>query len=71
MEPMSRILRSLALAAAIVAGLTAGARACPFCSAVSLTFAQEIAQSKATVIARLVEPPPAPLRSVPGGPDLP
>ncbi|NBW87221.1 MAG: hypothetical protein EBR23_10455 [Planctomycetia bacterium] len=56
---MSRILRSLAIAAAIVAGLTAGARACPFCSAVSLTFAQEIAQSKATVIARLVEPPPA------------
>jgi hypothetical protein len=35
------------------------ARACPFCSAVSLTFAQEIAQSEAAVIARLVEPPPA------------
>jgi hypothetical protein len=35
------------------------ARACPFCSAVSLTFAQEIAQSQAAVIARLVEPPPA------------
>jgi len=33
--------------------------ACPFCSAVSLTFAQEIAQSQAAVIARLVEPPPA------------
>jgi hypothetical protein len=38
---------------------TAEARACPFCSAVSLTFAQEIAQSEAAVIARLVEPPPA------------
>jgi len=33
--------------------------ACPFCSAVSLTFAQEIAQSQAAVIARLVEGPPA------------
>ncbi len=33
--------------------------ACPFCSAVSLTFAQEIAQSQAAVIARLSEPPPA------------
>jgi hypothetical protein len=56
---MSRILSSLALAAAIVAGQAAAARACPFCSAVSLTFAQEIAQSQAAVIARLVEPPPA------------
>ena len=33
--------------------------ACPFCSAVSLTFAQEIAQSQAAAIVRLVEPPPA------------
>ena len=32
--------------------------ACPFCAAVSLTFAQEINQSEVTVIARLVEPPP-------------
>ena len=35
------------------------ASACPFCSAVSLTFAQEIAQSQVAVIARLVEPPAA------------
>ena len=35
------------------------ARACPFCSAVSLTFAQEIAQSQVAVVARLVEPPAA------------
>jgi hypothetical protein len=34
------------------------AESCPFCSAVSLTFSQEIAQSQAAVIARLVEPPP-------------
>lgn len=40
-------------------GLAGRALACPFCSAVSLTFAQEIAQSQAAVIARLVEPPPA------------
>ena len=33
--------------------------ACPFCSAVSLTFAQEIAQSQAAAIVRLVEPPAA------------
>jgi hypothetical protein len=33
--------------------------ACPFCSAVSLTFTQEIAQSQAAAIVRLVEPPPA------------
>ena len=33
--------------------------ACPFCSAVSLTFAQEIAQSQVAAIVRLVEPPPA------------
>ena len=35
------------------------AQACPFCSAVSLTFAQEIAQSQVAAIVRLVEPPPA------------
>ena len=49
----------MALAAAFVAGVQPAARACPFCSAVSLTFAQEIAQSQAAVVARLVEPPPA------------
>jgi len=54
-------LRSL-VAAVTVLGLALGslprpAAACPFCSAVSLTFAQEIAQSQAAVIARLVEAP--------------
>jgi hypothetical protein len=44
----------------LLALLAAGsARACPFCSAVSLTFAQEIAQSDVAAIVRLVEPPPA------------
>ncbi len=46
------------LATALVGRLPA-ARACPFCSAVSMTFAQEIAQSQVAVIARLVEPPAA------------
>lgn len=42
-----------------LAGFASTAQACPFCSAVSLTFAQEIAQSEAAVIAKLVESPPA------------
>ena len=32
--------------------------ACPFCSAVSLTFSEEIANSQVAVIATLVESPP-------------
>jgi hypothetical protein len=47
------------IAVVALAALVGQAAACPFCSAVSLTFAQEIAQSQAAVIARLVEPPPA------------
>lgn len=43
----------------MLVGQTPRASACPFCSAVSLTFAQEIAQSQAAAIVRLVEPPPA------------
>jgi hypothetical protein len=50
---------SIPLLLAVAAIWSPVARACPFCSAVSLTFAQEIAQSQAAVIARLVEPPPA------------
>ena len=50
----------LAVAAVVlVIGIAGRVTACPFCAAVSLTFAQEIAQSEAAVIARLVEPPPA------------
>ena len=55
-------MRTLLACLAVVLTAATGAapvRACPFCSAVSLTFAQEIAQSQAAVIARLVEPPPA------------
>jgi hypothetical protein len=49
----------LALLVAPLTGRIQPASACPFCSAVSLTFAQEIAQSQVAVIARLVEPPAA------------
>ncbi len=59
-RPSARIPASLVAFAAIAAGVFHGAgiaRGCPFCSAVSLTFSQEIAQSDAAVIARLVEPP--------------
>ena len=55
-------LRGIFGAAVVVAALSAPAlpaRACPFCSAVSLTFSQEIAQSEAAVIARLLTPPTA------------
>ena len=53
-----RLLMTLALVLAV--GVAPGmARACPFCSAVSLTFSQEIEQSAAAVVARLVTPPPA------------
>ena len=47
------------LLAAVLLVQAGRAEACPFCSAVSLTFAQEIAQSQAAVIARLIEGPPA------------
>jgi hypothetical protein len=57
MHHISRLSIPLLVAVAVI--WSPVARACPFCSAVSLTFAQEIAQSQAAVIARLVEPPPA------------
>ena len=41
------------------------ALACPFCSAVSLTFSEEIANSQVAVIAKLVEPPPRPNADAP------
>ena len=57
----SRIGLGLLVGAVVVAGLGAmvpWALACPFCSAVSLTFTEEINNSQVAVIARLVEPPP-------------
>lgn len=56
---MTSIPRSLTCLIALAwLALPTAAWACPFCSAVSLTFAQEIAQSDAAVIVKLVEPPP-------------
>ena len=57
MQKSRGILVAVVVAALVVQGLPA--RACPFCSAVSLTFSQEIAQSETAVIARLVAPPAA------------
>ena len=54
-----RCLMAVAILLAALLGRPARVEACPFCSAVSLTFAQEIAQSQAAVIAKLVEPPAA------------
>ncbi|MGI9177121.1 MAG: hypothetical protein ACR2IT_04610 [Pirellulales bacterium] len=60
MSTLMRWSAAVLIVAVVMAFLApAAALACPFCSAVSLTFAQEIAQSDAAVIARLVEPPPA------------
>jgi hypothetical protein len=66
MKPMRNFLprsEKIWIVALIGLGLLIGqprpVLACPFCSAVSLTFAQEIAQSQAAAIVRLVEPPPA------------
>ena len=63
MSPMRNMLFRHWIVALLGIGLLIGpaqqAQACPFCSAVSLTFAQEIAQSQAAAIVRLVEPPPA------------
>ena len=59
-QPASFVRTRILLVALVVAAITCSMRslsACPFCSAVSLTFAQEIAQSQVAVIARLVEPP--------------
>jgi hypothetical protein len=62
MTGMAKLLRCLLAVAILLASLfgrPVRVEACPFCSAVSLTFAQEIAQSQAAVIAKLVEPPAA------------
>lgn len=59
MHKSLRFLMAMVVLAATLVGQIPRAQACPFCSAVSLTFAQEIAQSQAAVIARLVEPPAA------------
>ena len=64
----SRIAMGLLAAVAAIAAtssLATRALACPFCSAVSLTFSEEIANSQVAVIAKLVEPPPRPAADAP------
>jgi hypothetical protein len=64
----SRIALGLLAAVAAIAvstSLASRAVACPFCSAVSLTFGEEIANSQVAVIAKLVEPPPRPAADAP------
>ena len=56
---MHRTLCRTLLACVAVWSLLAGSvRACPFCSAVSQTFSQEMATMDVVVIARLLQPPP-------------
>ena len=55
------MIRRLLLSTVLLSILFAGvALACPFCSAVSQTFSEEMATMDAVVVAELVElPPPA------------
>jgi hypothetical protein len=63
-----KLLLTCSLVCAVLgAGLAA---ACPFCSAVSQTFSEEMATMDAVVVAELVEPPP-PARSDDPGKELP
>lgn len=55
----------LVAAGLLAASIASRTTACPFCSAVSLTFSEEMANSDAVVIAKIVRRPPAP------GPDDP
>lgn len=66
-RPSRIALGLLATAAAIAVSTSLASRAvaCPFCSAVSLTFGEEIANSQVAVIAKLVEPPPRPAADAP------
>lgn len=51
-------LFAILAALAMIASLPIIARCCPFCSAVSMTFCEEIGQSDVAVIAKLIERPP-------------
>lgn len=63
MSVLSPLKRTLLVAMATLLAaplLVEVVRACPFCSAVSLTFTEEIGNSQVAVIAKLVEPPAKP-----------
>lgn len=59
MTPQRLLLASVSLLVCLL-GLNSNARACPFCSAQSQTFSEEMDSMDAVVIARLVKRPPAP-----------
>ncbi len=54
-------LLAVCLALASIAATSQRAVACPFCSAVSLTFSEEINNSQVALIAKLVQLPPRPV----------
>ena len=54
-KPAMRFLRSFLLISTVLVAVASVARACPFCSAVTMTFGEEMKQSEVAVIARLVE----------------
>ncbi len=56
---MVRLLASLLVVSAVL-GTVAPVFACPFCSAVALTFTEEINNNDVAVIARLIDPPMPP-----------
>ncbi len=61
MSRLPRVAAGLAVVGVVTLGLglwAARVAACPFCSAVSLTFSEEIANSQVAVIAKLVQAPP-------------
>ncbi len=53
-----------------ILGAWSGLRACPFCSAVQMTFSEEIDKSDAVVLAKLIEAPPK-VDLLDGGPSEP
>lgn len=66
-------LRRVAGVAAVTLGILgawSGLRACPFCSAVQMTFSEEIDKSDAVVLAKLIEAPPK-VDLLDGGPSEP
>lgn len=55
---LNRTILAALLLVSASALLVEVARGCPFCSAVSLTFSEEIGNSQVALVAKLVEPPP-------------
>lgn len=65
LSPLKRTLLVALCTVTTAALLVEAVRACPFCSAVSLTFSEEISNSQVALIAKLVEPPAKPSTDTP------